>query len=80
MEGWNMLVNRWGKPLVLERDGLRVTITSAEEGVNWLAHEPGQANQAWKHAWQTCRAVHEGRLPSEEARSAVLLAAANSRH
>ncbi|MCQ1768096.1 DUF982 domain-containing protein [Neorhizobium galegae] len=61
-----MLVNRWGKPLVLERDGLRVTITSAEEGVNWLAHEPGQANQAWKHAWQTCRAVHEGRLPRKK--------------
>lgn len=75
-----MLVNRWEKPLVLERDGMRIIITSAEEGVNWLAHEPSQAGEAWQHAWQTCRAVHEGRLPAEEARSAVLLAATSRRH
>ncbi|ULJ74048.1 DUF982 domain-containing protein [Rhizobium gallicum] len=43
--------------------------------MNWLIHEPNQNSDKWRHAWRTCRAVHEGRLPPEEARFAVELAA-----
>lgn len=70
-----MLATRWKNPLILEDRGLRITLGSAEEAMNWLIHEPDQRSERWKHAWQTCRAVHEGRLPPEEARSAVRLAA-----
>ncbi|MGR9170648.1 MULTISPECIES: DUF982 domain-containing protein [Rhizobium] len=69
-----MLATRWKKPLILEKAGLRITLTSAEEAMNWLLHEPNQHRGSWRHAWHTCRAVHEGRLPANQARSAVQLA------
>ena len=74
-----MLVNRWKQPVVIQENGIRITLTSAEEAINWLSHERDQKNDNWRHAWQTCPAVYEGRLPADEARSAVQLAAL-SRH
>ncbi|WP_275593274.1 DUF982 domain-containing protein [Rhizobium gallicum] len=70
-----MLTHRWKKPLVLGDGRIRVIVGSAEEAMNWLIHEPNQNSDKWRHAWRTCRAVHEGRLPPEEARFAVELAA-----
>ncbi|NNH31004.1 DUF982 domain-containing protein [Rhizobium sp. SEMIA 4085] len=70
-----MLTQRWKKPLVLGDGRIRIIVGSAEEAMNWLIHEPNQSSDKWRHAWRTCRAVHEGRLPAEEARSAVELAA-----
>lgn len=70
-----MLANRWKEPVVIQDGRIRITLTSPEEAINWLAHERDQRSDRWRHAWQTCRAVHEGRLPAEEARSAVQLAA-----
>jgi hypothetical protein len=58
----NMLANHWKEPVVIQDGRIRITLTSPEQAINWLAHE-------------TCRAVHEGRLSAEEARSAVWLAA-----
>jgi hypothetical protein len=74
-----MQMNRWGKPIIVERNGMRIILASAEEGMNWLAHQPSQESDIWQHAWHTCRAVHEGRLPAGEGRSAVLLVT-TSRH
>ncbi|TCV60025.1 DUF982 domain-containing protein [Neorhizobium sp. S3-V5DH] len=74
-----MLVTRWKTPVVINDRGIRITLTSPEEAINWLAHERDQRSSKWRHAWQTCRAVHEGRLPADEARSAVQLVA-HGRH
>jgi hypothetical protein len=74
-----MMVTRWKQPVVIQDGSMRITLSSAEEAINWLAHERDQKSDKWQHAWQTCRAVYEGKLPAEEARSAVQLAA-HSRH
>ncbi len=70
-----MLMNRWKDPVVIQEGRIRITLSSPEEAINWLAHERDQKNDKWQHAWQTCRAVREGRLPADDARSAVQLAA-----
>jgi subtilisin-like proprotein convertase family protein len=71
----NMLANHWKEPVVIQDGRIRITLTSPEQAINWLAHERDQNSGKWRNAWQTCRAVHEGRLSAEEARSAVWLAA-----
>jgi hypothetical protein len=76
-----MLLNsRWKEPVLIESYGLRITVASAEEAVNWLIHEPNRTWPVWLHAWRTCRAVHEGKLPPEKARTALVQAARETRH
>lgn len=71
-----MLVHRWKKPLVLGDSRIRIVVGSPEEALTWLIHEPNQSTAKWQRAWQACRAVIEGRMRAEDARSAVQLAAA----
>jgi len=75
----NMLATRWKEPVVIQDGSIRITLSSTEEAMNWLVHERDQNSGRWRNAWQTCRAVYEGKLPADEARSAVMLAA-KSRH
>lgn len=71
-----MWAKSWRKPLIFESRGRLVCLRSPEEAISWLLEDcPNQYTNSWQHAWKTCQAVYEGRLPSQEARSAVLLAA-----
>ncbi|KWV57986.1 hypothetical protein AS026_30550 [Rhizobium altiplani] len=70
-----MLVHRWKKPLVLGDNRIRIVVGSPEEAINWLIHEPNQSAPKWIRAWEACRAVTDGRIGAEDARSAVQLAA-----
>ncbi|MBW9115537.1 DUF982 domain-containing protein [Rhizobium cauense] len=70
-----MLVHRWETPLVLGDDSIRIVVGSPEEALTWLIHEPNQSTIKWRRAWEACRAVVEGRMKTEDAKSAVRLAA-----
>jgi hypothetical protein len=70
-----MLVHRWETPLVLGDNGIRIVVGSPEEALTWLVHEPNQSAAKWQRAWMACRAVVEGRMKTEDAKSAVQLAA-----
>ncbi|WP_262913774.1 DUF982 domain-containing protein [Rhizobium halophilum] len=70
-----MLANHWKEPVVIRDGRMQISLATPEQAINWLAHERDQNSGKWRKAWQTCRAVHEGKLPPEEARSAVLLVA-----
>lgn len=70
-----MLVTRWSKPLVIHDEGLRISVGSAEEAINWLTHEPHQDTEKWRKALRKCWAAIKGNLPPDAARSAVRLAA-----
>ena len=69
-----MLATRWKEPVVIQDGRIRITLSSTEEAMNWLAHEREQDTGWWRTAWQSCRAAYEGRLPADEARTAVMLA------
>ena len=66
-----MLVHRWKKPLVVSDSRIRITVGSPEEAMNWLTHEPNHNSDKWQGAWSACLAAIEGRMPADEARSAV---------
>lgn len=70
-----MLVHRWETPLVLGDNRIRIVVGSPEEALTWLLHEPNQSTTKWQRAWEACRAVVEGRMKTEDAKSAVWLAA-----
>ncbi len=71
-----MLVHRWERPLVLGDNRIRIVVGSPEEALTWLVHEPNQGAAKWQRAWKACKAVVEGRMKAEDAKSAVKLAAA----
>lgn len=75
-----MPVTRWETPLVFEDGELRITVGSAEEALTWLKHEPDLDSSTRRHAWRACRAAHEGKLPVEQARSAVQRAVESTHH
>lgn len=72
-----MRTTRWKDPVVIYDGWIRITRSSPEEAMNWLVHVRDQNSGKWRNAWQPCRAVHEVKLPADEARSAVMLAAHN---
>ncbi|RDJ03527.1 DUF982 domain-containing protein [Rhizobium grahamii] len=72
-----MLVHRWKEPLGLGDSRIRIVVSSPEEALTWLIHEPDQSTAKWKRAWNACRAVIEGRMKAEDAKPAVKQAAAH---
>nr|WP_256386164.1 DUF982 domain-containing protein [Neorhizobium sp. T25_13] len=67
-------------PVVVDDRGIRYSIASAEEAMNWLMHERKQTSQKGRSAWEACQAARNGELAPEEARSAVEQVAKGTLH
>jgi hypothetical protein len=75
-----MIVTRWKMPVVVNDEGIRFSIGSPEEAINWLRHELDGQGHASHGALEACEAACAGKVPVEHARYAVERAARNRFH
>ncbi|HEV7436129.1 MAG TPA: DUF982 domain-containing protein [Pseudorhizobium sp.] len=75
-----MLVARWDTPVVIEDEGLRISVGSPEEALTWLSHAPNRRSGTWQRAWRACVAAKERKVPPEDAKAAVEQAVSTTRH